>query len=183
MTSRRSQAWHALVIAFCLWHMLAIGIYAMPWNARDAISPKIRSTMNRVLAPYTLSFSQWQQWDLFSPDPLRRVSWYRVDRATADGGWESVARIGPDAYPWWRHGTYAKLLLNLFEQDTDLYRPAIANLAVQHVCTDHQLEPGTELRLTYEGYVVLIHPDAGEGEPSWSKSPFTAPGLITACPS
>ena len=71
----------ALIIAFCLYHMTAVAAYSVSTNWRIALLTYMREKTLPYVRGYTLMTSQWQQWNLFSPDPIRRVSRYRI-------GWE-----------------------------------------------------------------------------------------------
>lgn len=83
MHSFSTRTGQALIVAFCLWHMTAVTLYLVPSGWNGVGSTPIRSVRS-LTDPYVLSFSQWQQWNIFSPDPLRRVSVFRVE-ATVGG--------------------------------------------------------------------------------------------------
>ncbi len=59
--------------------MFAVAAYVLP---RDTTSPRWNSVNQKIFSfvrPYILFTSQWQKWDIFSPDPLRRASFYTID--------------------------------------------------------------------------------------------------------
>lgn len=105
------------VALFCAWHAFAIGVYAIPGESRDSLSRWIHGRFVAGVAPYVLVTSQWQQWNLFAPDPLRRVIFYRVERLADDGGWRRVATIDHRTYGVLRHAARFKLLGQAFAED------------------------------------------------------------------
>lgn len=72
------RLWHFLIIIFCLWHMFAVAGYLLP--TKDTSFDPLR----QIAVPYVLSLSQWQKWDIFSPNPLRRNSVYIIERNAGD---------------------------------------------------------------------------------------------------
>lgn len=102
----------ALIVAFCLWHMTGVALYVIPGSMR-AHSPLI-GAVRSLTDPYVLMTSQWQQWNIFSPDPLRRVSTFRVE-STVDGV------VGPtivdsEQLSMWRQAKELKVLYRLEEE-------------------------------------------------------------------
>src|SRR5687768_11713294 len=80
------------IISFVLWHMFAVVVYALPHDADDRLNTWIRSELKPIVRPYILLTSQWQQWNLFSPDPLRRVTAYDIQRNDREG-WTTIKVI------------------------------------------------------------------------------------------
>ncbi len=78
-TNRPGSAIAILTICFCLWHMFAVAAYLLP---ADSVEPM--QTIRGLSVPYILALSQWQQWNIFSPNPLRRNSVYIVERDAGD---------------------------------------------------------------------------------------------------
>ncbi len=103
------RPWHVLIIAFCLWHMFAVAAYLLPANKEG-----LMKTLNKFSAPYVLSLSQWQKWDIFSPNPLRRNSLYRVERNAGDR-WETAMIMDFSHLPWRERAKELKVLGRLQE--------------------------------------------------------------------
>lgn len=89
---------------FCLWHMAAVGFYLMPtgWFTAER-----DFTMG-----YVLLLSQWQKWDIFSPDPLRQVNIYRVERQ-GPNGWEIAMELDRKNLPFFERVKETKVLTRL----------------------------------------------------------------------
>lgn len=152
------------VVLFVAFHMGAVLAFSLPADARDPISRSIRSALRPRIAPYMLVTSQWQEWNLFAPDPLRAVQSYSVD---AEDGvrWKTVADIGPGTFPWWRHATYAKLLPAILKKernDFDVFRERF----LQMMCNDLGIPDGTLVRLRENEY-VLPYLEGHEGNGWW----------------
>lgn len=93
----------ALIIAFCLWHMSAILLYNIPYG-----HPPF-DRFRKMVEPYILTLSQWQYWDVFSPDPMRRVATFVVERNAGDR-WETALVMSYDTLPWWLRVKEMKVL-------------------------------------------------------------------------
>lgn len=92
------------IIAFCLWHMSAVGLYLL----NGTYSEPIR-TLKAWTLPYVLLTSQWQKWDIFSPDPLRRVSSFRIE-SNVSGSYTTVLPLDGMDISWWRRTKELKIL-------------------------------------------------------------------------
>jgi hypothetical protein len=148
-------ALQCLIGVFFFWHAAVIGIYAIPISAQHPIARPLRDwTVRNVSAPYVLLLSQWQQWNLFSPDPLRRVSRYRIETQTAPDTWKPLASIVPGSYEWWRHATHHKLFIGMLEKDQDTYNAAVVRHLLLSYCAPHRLAPATPVRVVYTHYIV-----------------------------
>lgn len=143
-----------LIALFVLWHGFAIGIYALPLDAHDAVSTWARKAFLPLVRPYILLTSQWQQWNLFAPDPLRRVTTYEVQRLEA-GSWETLERIEPGTYPWWRHAAQFKVFERILEERSEHREPLRRNFLSQY-CKEEGMG-GSVLRLLYRIYVIPKH--------------------------
>ncbi len=133
-----------LIIVFCLWHLAAVAIYSLPDAANDGFSKGVRS-LQPVVRPYILLTSQWQQWNLFSPDPLRRTVTYVVEREE-QSGWTQLESFDPTDASFFRHATEFKFLGRLLEGSGQL--PLVEHFLRQQ-CDTHLLPSGTHLRLVY----------------------------------
>jgi hypothetical protein len=151
-------AGQAAIAVFFFCHALAVGLYAIPMNARPPAAVQLRTYAIKPFLPYMLITSQWQQWNLFSPDPLRRVSRYRVERKLPDGKWQVLRWITPDTYEWWRHVNHYKMFIGMLEGDQDTFNPAVYRHFLLMHCAPNALPPKTEIRLGYVQYVVSTRP-------------------------
>ncbi len=102
----------ALIVAFCLWHMTAVALYVVPGALKTRWSPigEIRSLTD----PYVLMTSQWQQWNIFSPNPLRRVSTFRVESTV--NGVVGPTIVDSERLSIWRRAKELKVLYRLEEE-------------------------------------------------------------------
>jgi hypothetical protein len=143
-----------LVGLFFFWHVAAIGTYAIPIGTEHDLAKQGRAFLTqKFFTPYILTLSQWQQWNLFSPDPMRRVSRYRIEK-WADEQWQAVEFIMPGSYEWWRHATHFKMHISMLEKDQETYHPDLLRHFVLMRCAIHNLPSGTPLRLTYIQYIL-----------------------------
>lgn len=140
------------IVVFCVWHMVAVGTYSIPGDAQDGFSQWIRTHVVARIAPYVLLTSQWQQWNLFSPDPLRRVITYRIERLTDDGTWAPVGGITPSTYGLWRHAVRFKLLGQALAEDAHFL--PIAERAARVLCREWGLGDDDRVRVWRDIFVV-----------------------------
>ncbi len=82
---------HFLLPLFCLWHCAAVALYLMSVPSLPYLSTAIAKAKSTT-TPYMQTLSQWQAWDIFSPDPMRRSSAYRID-VFENGVWKPVRTI------------------------------------------------------------------------------------------
>ncbi len=160
--------------------MAAVGIYALPGDARDGLSLWIKQHGSGTVSPYILATSQWQQWNLFSPDPLRRVSEYVLE-VQQGPEWIPLTILKPGSFPWWRHAAQFKMLGSLLEWDAQ--RDEVIDRFLQLTCREHTLAPGTSIRLAYRFYVIPAHERMASVSWWWNWQPkvTVAPGLMTVC--
>lgn len=133
------------IILFCLWHMFAVAIYAVPWDAKDRIALWSNTHLLPVVSPYMLWTSQWQQWSLFAPDPKSAYSLFRLE--IADGTqWKTIASLTPDDFTFLDRCDELKVIRRLEETDRN-WKPVRENY-LQHACQKFRLPPGTLIQLT-----------------------------------
>jgi hypothetical protein len=140
------------IALFCVWHMTAIAVFSLPTDANDRVTQWIRYNTASAFSPYVFQTSQWQQWNLFAPNPLRRIVFYRIDTKTQDGDWMRVTTIDSTTYGLWRHTTRFKLLSLAIEEQTR--RPALTERAAQVLCTEYGFIPGERIRIWHEIAIV-----------------------------
>ncbi len=172
----------AAVIVFVLWHMTAVLLYALPWDAKDSFTAEVRKNLTPLTHWYVLPLSQWQQWNLFSPDPLRRVSHFLV-QYELDGEWVTVADVYPGLYPSSRHATYFKLY-GEFLDETERYQP-IRDYYLQRHCVSAHLLPGTPIRLMRSFYILpyLTDNQSIAWWRAWEREEEQSVVAAVACPS
>lgn len=170
------------VILFVLWHSYAVAVYTVPRDARDPLSRWIIAELIPDVTPYMLQTSQWQLWNLFSPDPLRRVTFYHVQRREGTA-WTEVDTIDPERYSVWRHATRFKMMGNLLDENAENREP-LAHRFLHLTCDEHGLAPGTDVRLVYEFYVIPYHTvrQSRAWWDAWKPGPLRYVGFATACP-
>lgn len=169
----------SLIILFCLWHMAAIFAYSIP--GESSIKQKVR-ILDPLVRPYLLATSQWQLWNLFSPDPLRRVSEYRIETFTQNQ-WTPLTTLHPGSFPWWRHAAQFKMLDRILDLDRNLIPLQERYLA--HLCQVFAIPSQTLIRFTYAYYVIpniedILRTDWWE---SWSPPWESVAGITIVCPS
>ncbi len=171
------------IVLFVIGHLCAVALYSIPHASRDPISQALRNNILPRVMPYVLVISQWQQWNLFSPNPLRRVIFYRLDRQIENDEWETVATIDDRAYGVWRHATRFKLFGQVFEEERDDLLP-IREQAVRVLCREWAIEPGTRVRV-WHLISVVPYIDPTPSREWWDKwTPTYEPSLAieTTCP-
>lgn len=148
------------IIAFCLWHMFAVLVYSIPMDFNGNAAADIRNRLRPIAMPYLFATSQWQQWNLFSPDPLRRVTNY-VLQVQQNGEWYDYGFINRRTVPWSALSREMKLLINL--EGGENFEPARREL-LQTYCRMMNLPIQTPLRLVYERYVLPQPPSPMSAE-------------------
>lgn len=132
------------IIVFCVFHMTAIAAYLLP----DGWLQKAKS----ATFGYTLITSQWQKWDIFSPNPFRRVSTYNIERWKGGGSgiarseWETVQALKADSFPWYERATMIKVLERLEEDEWAASVPQF----LRNVCAHDPTNAGRTIRLISE---------------------------------
>ncbi len=135
------------VIAFCLWHSAAIALYLLPTITIPLIGPVIGEA-KAVTKPYVLSLSQWQSWDIFSPDPLRRSSVYRIEQNN-HGKWTPVKSISYDSIGPLQRAKEIKIL----ERLEDNWQRLIPSY-LRQMCTEIRQSEGSALRLVARSQIL-----------------------------
>ncbi len=175
MTARTALG-RAGIIGFCVWHMAAVALYSVPEGPAGSPRQRVRTITIPIISPYLLLTSQWQKWDLFSPNPLRRVTTYALESQRASS-WVPVALFRPRAESAWRKDT--SLLKALDALDDAQHTPLLLAL-MRSYCAPAYLPSGTGLRLRRESVVV----PSGVAMSEWRAEPpqSAQPDLLTACP-
>lgn len=155
------------VALFCVWHMVAVASYAIPNEIENPLSARVR--------PYMLLTSQWQQWNLFSPDPLRRVVFYRIESQNVNGDWEPVGSIDDTTYGPLRHSLRFKLLGQAFAEGNARIEP-VSEQAARVLCREFGVFATRRIRVWRDIAVVPQVPP-----PSWVPAFEPVLAVDTSC--
>jgi hypothetical protein len=142
------------ITLFVALHMTGVAAYALPSVATNPAVTWVRGNVHPYTMVYVLLLSQWQQWNMFAPDPLRRVETYAVEVDDARGQARTVEIYDARTYPWWRHAARFKLYGNLFE---DAGRQALFDVFLAKACARNGIAEGRTIRLVYNAYVIPQH--------------------------
>lgn len=169
------------IAAFVVWHAFAVAIYTIPRDSKDKYSALVKEKVLPRVTPYMLATSQWQLWNLFSPDPLRRVTYYHI-QAETNSAWRDVMTLKPKTFSIWRHAARFKLLGNTFNEFEDKVKP-LGVRYLQRMCETENLADGTPIRLVYEYFVIPLNekPMGVAWWRQWQPEVKTYEGLSTAC--
>lgn len=140
------------IALFCLWHMIGVGVFSLPVDSKNVVKEWMFAHVAPITRPYMLITSQWQQWNLFAPNPLRRIVFYRIERENIDGEWAYVDSINQTSFTPWRHSVRFKLYSQVLEEDTS--RPELAEQAAQVLCDEYGMEDGTHIRIWHELTII-----------------------------
>lgn len=174
-----------LIVLFFVWHGTAIAIYAIPSIANDPISMFLRLNIGPVVRPYILWTSQWQQWNLFAPDPLRRVTHYHLQRFDPiHDTWSDTAVFQPGSFLWWKHATRFKILDRIFDLEEGDRKILLQKHFLAKMCAEFALPSGTSLRMLFRYYIIPNTPELTSFSwwRSWQPSWYTIEGTQTVCP-
>lgn len=127
--------------------MAAVGISSMPVEARDPLTPGLRRRLFPIVRPYLLATSQWQLWNLFSPDPLRRVSEHRIDRLEG-GRWIPTKTWNRETIGFTKNADTFKL----FERIEG--SPLLWQRFLELQCTELLLRSGTPVRISQRSFIL-----------------------------
>ena len=138
------------IAIFCIFQMLAIAVYATP----DPFSTHLIS-LKPWITPYILITSQWQGWDLFSPDPIRRVAEYNIEIQEGET-WRTILHIAGGELPSRRRADEIKYLNRI--ETNEATRPLRVTY-LHDVCRRFGIDSGTPIRFMEHAYVL---PATGE---------------------
>jgi len=96
------------------------------------------------------ALSQWQQWNLFSPNPLRRVSAIMIDKEE-NGVWTPLTEVTWKELPSWRRSDELKTMRRLFEEERNA---AIRVRYLSGLCHALSIPEGTFIRMREHFYVL-----------------------------
>lgn len=166
------------IALFCLWHMWAVLAYSVYNTEEYPLLHWIEEHREHV-RPYMLATSQWQRWNLFSPDPLRRVIEMDIQLETPDG-WESVHTINENNTSWFSRAPELKTMRRMEDED----KHGLREHYVFDYCRRTKLAHGTSIRLVKYWFVIPKHEKTESAdwwntwEPEWHEHVM----LTTYCP-
>lgn len=133
------------IMTFCVWHTFAVATYNLPDNKGEWMA-----ALHNLSAPYMLMTSQWQKWDIFSPDPQRRSAVYRLE--VVDGTGAMIVKRMDSEHMGWAERAKEFKILSRMEADFGAVIPQYIAL----YCEEFPEAAGKDLRLVAE---VMILPD------------------------
>jgi hypothetical protein len=171
-----------LLIGFLLWHMFAVAVYSTPRDSESDIATLAKAKLIPFVTPYMYVTSQWQLWDIFAPDPMRRVTSYRIE-IHDENGWQELETFGPHRYSFFDHAAKIKLTNNLLSEFEDNRAP-FAGRFMHLLCADHSVTTGTPIRLIYRVYILpyLTEPQTMSWWRVWEPTITERVGFTSTCP-
>lgn len=108
--------------------------------------------------------SQWQRWNLFSPDPLRRVVEMDIEQ-NINGRWIIVHTINEHHVSWWQRAPELKIMRRMEDDD----KLPLREQYVQNYCHTHRLVPGTHMRMIKRWFVIPKDAQWSTWKPEWNQ--------------
>lgn len=161
--------------------LIAAGVCSTPLTKNYKFKKQWQKSVRRKVRPYLLVTGQWQRWNLFSPDPLRRNSTYLMDVQNDDKTWRTFKVISPENVEWWRRAFSLKTMRRLEQEDK--HGPIRDRFLKLH-CILEGIRPGRTVRMRKKYFVLdktpkLSDPAYWENwEPEWKEKAFGE----TVCP-
>ena len=145
----RPSLWQLSIIAFCLWHLTAVTLYVLPKNFGPVWLQTSIGSLSNITSPYVQMTSQWQKWDIFSPNPMRNVHTFIVE-VQEKTRWRHYRSITPFSLSWSERGRELKILGRLTENWSGLSSQYLTTT----FCQNNPLLRGKRLRLRIETRVI-----------------------------
>ena len=121
----------------------------------------VRAHVLPIVEPYLLFTNQWQNWDLFSPDPMRRTSRYHI-AARLGSTWTTLRILEPSTARLWRRSDEFSFPLQMEENESiELFERYLRAL-----CAPLGLREGTSVALVVE-YTILPESPPRSGWARW----------------
>lgn len=153
--------------------MTVVGIYSIH-NMDDYRLMRWLESKRKIVRPYALITSQWQRWNLFSPDPLRRVTEMEFD-IYQHGSWNTVHAINNKTVPLPYRANELKVMRRMEDDDKSVLR----EIYTRDVCKRLSILPGTRMRIRKKYYIIPKHTELQsitwwrEWEPKWREDIVT----------
>lgn len=159
-----------LIGAFCLWHMAAIFSYSI-YHVEEVPALQWVSDQRQFFRPYILATSQWQRWNLFSPDPLRRVIEIDIEQFI-QGQWVRIYTLNEHHVGWWQRAPELKTMRRMEDDDKEPLRERY----LLDFCRTHDIPTGTQMRMIKRWHVIPKHEKTHDAEwwnnwePNWNET-------------
>lgn len=160
--------------------MMAIAVYALPPDVNTPLVKWLKDNPRVVVKKYVLTTGQWQLWNIFAPNPLRRITFFSLEAKQGDE-WKEMTRMDTAHLPWWSQAYTLKISRRLEKESK--YQVFRERITVRY-CELLPLPPGTEIRLVKNSYVIPRNEIRNSfswwnsWKPEWSRSV----DVETACP-
>ena len=167
------------IALFVVWHIAATFIYSL-YHVENVPPLQWLTTQRRHVRPYILITSQWQRWNLFSPDPLRRVIEKEIDRKAPNGTWVKIYTLNKHNVSWWQRAPELKIMRRM----EDKKMQPLQERYVHDYCSTHYIPVGTSMRMRKRWFVIPRHETTqtkewwNAWEPEWQEIEL----LQTTCP-
>ncbi len=182
------------VSCFCLWHMSAVALYALPQNQEEWFMRRahmlvtalghckqastgtdfpdslfmtvglcsqplsetyvptlwVTSHLQKKVRPYVMATGMWQRWNLFSPDPLRRVSTFHLEAQDENGEWFLLRKYDPRA----ERGLRRAMLLKSIGRMEENNNVAVMLHLLTRFCDERGLADDVPVRFRRTYYVI-----------------------------
>lgn len=131
--------------------MAAIFIYSL-YNVQDYPVLAWLDSKRSHIRPYALTTSQWQRWNLFSPDPLRRV--IEMDfHIYVEGEWLLVKTLSENHVGFWQRAPELKTMRRMEDKQLRPLRKRYADV----FCIEERIPEETPIRITKRWHVIPKH--------------------------
>lgn len=167
-----------IIALFVVFHISATFMYSL-YHVEGVPVLEWLFEKRSYIRPYVLATSQWQRWNLFSPDPLRRVIEMEFDQKI-DGNWVNVFTLNEHNVTWFQRAPELKIMRRMEEENM---RP-LQEQYMFDFCRRHRIPGGTEMRLRKRWHVIPRHDTTqseewwNAWEPYWQETEL----LQTSCP-
>ncbi len=143
-----------VILIFFSLQALSIGIGSIPGGAKDPLSAALKLSFEPLTRPYLLFTGQWQNWNLFAPDPLRESLTFDIDFLQDEKKMASVP-LAPESIPWMQRTYLLKIMRHLWN-DGEMY-PALRKEFLRSLCERWDLAEDMSLHLRVK-FVDVIDP-------------------------
>ncbi len=131
--------------------MAAIALYALAPDAKDPFTKWLKDHPREVIVPYVLQTSQWQLWNIFAPNPTRRVTEFSVE-VLENETWKEKKRISHESFHWWNRAYNLKIIRRLDEKNSKY--GILKERYLLRFCDNLRLMPTTPIRLIRHWHVI-----------------------------
>ncbi len=158
--------------------MTAVGIYSL-YNVDNYPLLHWLDSKREIITPYVQMTSQWQRWNLFSPDPLRRVTYMSVEYRNGRN-WVTIKEIDEYHLSWWQRAPELKIIRRMEEDGMT----ALQERYLHDICRTQHLPEGSLLRLQRRSMVIPNNetPQTTQWWNDWQPEWYYDQLVETACP-